>query len=105
MSKTCKGRVIGHVYKDGSIRPTSDGDEMYMRAYRNRLDGFLGFQCWCGNDSRLSPQEAEVPGMSTASPSKSDLERVWGNVAKKPSNYPTADGRQEVDGFRLEEVS
>ena len=106
MSSSCKGRIIGNIYSDGKIAPTVDSKDglMYMRAYRQRLDGFLGFQCWCGNDSRLCKAEIGVSGIENNAPQKSDLEQVFNRLQNKPVYYPEKDGRQDIDNFRIENI-
>lgn len=100
----CKGRVIAYVLDNGQVSPVTGKDgETYLRAWRSRLDGHLGFECWCGNDSRLSAQEKGHIGANA--PSKTDLERVWENVSKKPSNYPVIKGEQNIDGFVIKEIA
>lgn len=102
-SDTCKGRVIGHVMDNNTVQPVTVKGKTYMRAWRNRLDGHLGFECWCGADTRLSAQEKGHIGANV--PSKSDLEKVWENVTKKPSNYPVIKGEQNIDGFVIKEIA
>lgn len=103
-SKKCKGRVIGHVLDNGNVTAITDKDgQTYLRAWRNRLDGFLGFECWCGNDSRLAPQEKGHIGANA--PTKSDLQKVWEKVNGKPSDYKTVKGEQNIDGFVIKEIA
>lgn len=98
----CKGRLIGNIYKDGAFRAVSDEDgKMYCRASRHRLDGNWGFECWCGNDSRLSKHEKGVPGLENNSVQKEDIELVFKKLETDPANYPLIDGAQEVDGFTI----
>lgn len=105
-SDTCKGRLMGHLYQNGKFRGVVDEEgKMWCRASRYRLDGFLGFQCWCGNDSRLAPQEVGNKGIKQGNASKSDLESVWERVSHKPSNYPINGKNQEIDGFLIVEVT
>ena len=94
--------VIGHIYTNGRAVPVPDDDgRMWMRSYRDRLDGNRGFKCWCGNDSIKAKEEQGVIGPSV--PTKDDLETVFGRVQDKPS-YPVRNGTQLVDGFRIERV-
>lgn len=103
MSDTCKGRAIGSVLDNNRVNSITDDDgKTYLRAWRHRLDGFMGFECWCGNDSRLSAQEKGHIGANA--PTKSDLEKVWEKVTNKPSQYPVIKGKQTVDGFEIREV-
>lgn len=105
MSSKCKGRIIGEVYTNGKINPTIQKDGlMYLRATRQRLDGFLGFQCWCGNDSRLCLAEKGVQGIEQNAITKTDLEEVWSRLQKKPVDYPIIAGKQSVDNFLIEQL-
>jgi len=106
MSKSCNGRIVANVYASGKIEPVFDEEDgkMYLRASRNRLDGYLGFQCWCGNDSRLCDAEIGVSGIENNAPQKSDLETVWNRLQKRPVNYPERDGKQDIDNFRIETI-
>lgn len=103
MSKTCKGRIIGSITDNNRVNSITEEDgKTYLRAWRHRLDGFMGFECWCGNDSRLSAQEKGHIGADA--PSKSDLEKVWEKVSNKPSQYPVLKGKQVIDGFEIKEI-
>lgn len=99
------GRVIAEVYKDGRIEPKLDGKgKMWLLATRNRLDGYLGFQCLCGNDSRLSEQEKGVKGIELNRVTKKDIEKVLGRVSSKPSEYIMENGEQNIDNFIIKKL-
>lgn len=103
LSEECKGRLIGYVYRDGSIKlcePDKEG-KYWLRAHRHRLDGYVGFECWCGNDSRLAKQEVGHVGISV---SKEAMESVAQAVDAEPSHYPIVNGEQIIDGFLLEDI-
>ena len=104
MSKECDGRIIAHIYMNGDIRPTHSDGVMFMRASRNRLDGQIGFQCWCGNDSRLCEAEIGVEGIESGAVQKSDIETVWSRLQGKPAVYPEVAGAKLVDGFSIEDI-
>jgi len=96
----CKGRHIGNIYKNGQFKATIDEEEkMFCRSSRKRLDGFWGFECWCGNDSRLSNHEKGVKGIEQNSIMKEDIEKVLNRIKEYPSTYPIVKSEQEVDGF------
>lgn len=98
-----KSSLIGHIYTDGRIIATTDDNgKMWMRASRRRLDGELGFQCWCGNDTRLAEAEAGV--ISKHTPTKKDLETVASRLKERTPNYPEQAGKKNVDGFSIERV-
>jgi hypothetical protein len=100
MSEKCKGRLIAMILDTGAVSAISnDKGEAFLRASRHRLDGHMGFECWCGNDSRLAKQEKGHIG--AVAPSKTALEKVWQNVQNKPSEYPVVNGKQLIDGFEI----
>lgn len=105
MSDSCKGDVIGTVDQNGVITPTVIKGRMRMRAYRKRLDGGLGFQCWCGNDSRLSPEEMGVKGIEMNAVTKADLAEVWDRLGGKLKKFVSKNGKTNIDGFMIEEIA
>lgn len=101
----CKGRLIGRVYDNGRVEPVvSEDGNMYLRATRQRLDGVIGCECWCGQDSRISAQEAGHIDYSGGAPSKEGLESIFKNVQKNPTAVEIKNGRTEIDGFAFEEI-
>lgn len=85
---------------------------------RKRFDGSWGFECMCGNDSRIAaseegvlrrarPSVAELQkamriGQITANaPSKGDMAKIAKNNSIKPTKVKETDEYIEVDGFRL----
>lgn len=102
-SSKCKGRTIAHILDNGRVNAVADKGKTYMRAYRHRLDGFMGFECWCGNDSRIAIQEKGHIG--AFAPDKTALQKVWEKVNGKPSDYAVINGVQEIDGFTLRGVN
>lgn len=103
-SDECKGRIVAYIHDNGKIEPTTDKGVMWLLAYRHRLDGYLGFQCACGNDSRLSDQEKGIDGIENNSVTKKDIEQVWENLNLKPISYPNKNRKQLIDNFLLEEI-
>lgn len=104
LSDKCDGRVIAHIYDDGRITATIDSGRMYLAASRKRLDGYIGFQCLCGNDSRLAEHEMGVEGIEMNAITKDDVEKVWDKLQSQPANYPIIKGKQIVDNFLIEEI-
>lgn len=112
MSPQCNGRIIAYIYTNGKVEmtlyPDNDGGEIgFLFASRDRLDGFKGFECRCGNDSRLSKQEAghlQYQGNPVMSISKQKIEDIGRAIQDSPSEYPIVDGCQEIDGFVVEKV-
>lgn len=104
-SKKCKGAIIGTIDQNGNITPTFVNGKMHMRSHRKRLDGGLGFQCWCGNDSRLATEEKGVRGIEQNAVTKDDLAQVWSNLGGKLKEYAIKNGKQDIDGFIIEEAN
>lgn len=104
LSKSCKGRIVGFIEENGIVRTLPSEGKIWLRASRHRLDGFMGFQCWCGNDSRLAAQEKGNVGIEMNTVTKEDLAEVFDKVTKFPSNYVTINGQQIVDNFCIEDV-
>lgn len=105
MSKECKGRIVAYIYNNGDIRgATNEIGEMHLRAIRHRLDGYLGFECWCGNDSRLCKEEKGVAGIENNTIQASDIELVAERIFKTNPQYPIRDKKQLIDNFLIEEL-
>lgn len=113
MSKQCKGRIIAQIYRNGKVEatlfPDTQGNEvMFLFASRDRLDGFKGFECRCGNDSRLAKQEQghiqHQKHQRQTGISKQKLIEIGEEIEKNPSEYPKVNGSQEIDGFVIEDV-
>lgn len=103
--KGCNGRLIGQVYDNGRVEPVvAEDGNMYLRATRKRLDGVIGCECWCGQDSRISAQESGHIDYSGNAPSKEGLESIFKNVQKNPTVVEIKNGRTEIDGFAFEEL-
>lgn len=101
-----KGQLIGEVYADGTVRTVPDDNGLHwLRSSRKRLDGFLGFECHCSNDSRRSEQEKPDLGDSGHEPTREGLERIYNRIQAKPSTYQKRAGKQKIDGFTVEELA
>lgn len=97
---------IANQYKNGRFEilysPNELGEDVaWLRAWRQRLDGFTGFECWCGNDSRIASQEQ---GIVTDTVSKEGIEQIAQIMSVNPASYPVVNGEQEIDGFLLKDV-
>lgn len=103
MSKSCKGRLIGYIYDNNTVQPVAEKGKMYMRSWRHRFDGNYGFECWCGNDSRVADSErgTGVEHDVTFDPKK-DLPVIAERLTKKPAKYIIENGKQNVDNFLIE---
>ena len=112
--KGCNGRQIGVIYDAGRdnsgnivTRAESIADEddnHWLRSTRMRLDGAMGVECWCGNDSRISAQEAGDLKFDGQPPSKEGLESIFKRIQKNPTIVEIKNGRTVVDGFAFEEI-
>lgn len=101
----CKGRHIGVIYDNGRAEPVrADDGNYYLRSTRQRLDGAVGCECWCGNDSRISQQEAGDLRFDGQPPSKQGLESIFKRIQKNPTVVEIKNGRAVVDGFAFEEL-
>lgn len=101
----CKGRHIGVIYDNGRAEPVrADDGNYYLRSTRQRLDGVVGCECWCGQDSRIAVQEAGELRFDGQPPSKQGLETIFKNIQKNPTVVEIKNGRTEIDGFAFEEV-
>lgn len=70
---------------------------------RQRLDKTWGFQCVCGNDSRLAM--AEVGIIASAPPTMDELLKLKALFKAKPTKFER-DGKKIVcDGFIMEPVA
>jgi len=107
LSKSCAGKVIAYIYNDGQIEEQTTFNKQGklvsgLLGSRPRLDGQMGFQCACMNDSRLA--EAEDGIITELVPTKEDLDRVYQNLQKKPAKYIGKGGTIEVDNFIIEKL-
>jgi hypothetical protein len=126
-SATCKGRVIAHISADENgelgvahevlpLEPTQAQIRKFekeghtpptyvsgLEGDRVRLDGSRGFRCYCGNNSIL--HKHEVGHVRANSPTKRDLEQVFGKMHSQPIKYKEVNGKMDVDGFTIERIS
>lgn len=101
----CNGRLIGRIYDNGRVEPVREIDgNMYLRSTRKRLDGAIGCECWCGQDSRISAQEAGDLDCKGSAPTKEGLEKIFERIQKNPTVAEIKNGRTEIDGFAFEEL-
>lgn len=101
----CKGRVIAQILTDGQVIPVNQPDgRMFLRSSRRRTDGEIGFECWCGNDTRIAPNEDGILKADGSQPSKEDLLNMAAKLKQNPPKYATINGERDVDGFILRKV-
>lgn len=99
------GRVIAHIMSDGQVIATKDENGfMWLRASRRRTDGELGFECWCGQDTRIAPNEDGIIKADGSQPSRDDLLELATKLEQNPPKYATINGERDVDGFILRKV-
>ena len=111
----CKGNVIAYLYIDGTdsrgrikyhVEPAIAPDRsMKLRSSRVRLDGQIGFECWCGQDSRIAKHEAGILSPIWIPPTRDDLVKIATRLRDDKPYYPEINGVKEVDGFQFERVS
>lgn len=113
MSATCKGRVIAYIDESGKVdeaQPEVSPEGAYglyssgLEGSRQRLDGQMGFRCYCGNNSILCEEEKGV--ITPARPSQDDLQKIAQRLSlrKNPLMYTPKKGKTNIDGFVIEEV-
>lgn len=113
LSDRCKGRVIAFMDDSGKVdeaEPKIDAKGKYglyssgLEGTRLRLDGHLGFRCYCGNTSILCQEEKGI--ITPARPSQDDLLKVAQRLGLRKNKvmYTPKDGKLEIDGFVIEEV-
>jgi len=109
----CKGRVIAYIDDQGRVdetEPVLNDNENFTGQYKSglegsrmRIDGQMGFRCYCGNSSVLCEEEKGV--ISPARPSAADIEKVLTRLSKRTDNlYAPKNGKTEIDGFVIEEL-
>lgn len=102
MSATCKGRLLGYINANGKVTAAvNNKGEMYLRSSRQRLDGYMGFECWCGNDSRLAEQEKGIVGQFI---DKNILKKVAEKLERKPAKYTKTGKKLLIDNFLIEDI-
>lgn len=118
LSKICKGRVIATIDDNGKVDETEPvlnktlakkGAPSVMGLYssglegsRVRLDGQMGFRCYCGNNSILCEEEKGI--ITPARPSGEDLQKIANRLRRRTITYTPKNGKTEIDGFVIEEV-
>lgn len=100
-SKTCKGRLIGYLDDKGNPVETDD-DKLGIMGVRPRMDGYLGFQCICGNDSRVCKAEKGI--IKVTKPTKNDIEKVFKNLESMKTEAIEKEKSITVDGFTIKEL-
>ena len=113
MSNRCKGHIIAYIDDNGKVdetQPVLDAKGKYglyksgLEGSRIRLDGQLGFRCYCGNSSILCEEEQGI--ITPARPSQEDLQNIAARLSlrRNPLMYAPKNGKAKIDGFVIEEV-
>lgn len=107
----CNGRVIANVSADGRVTETAPREDTTgaygryssgLEGSRLRLDGTLGFRCYCGNNSILLEEEK---GVITASPpSEQDLTTIALRLSKRTNIIVPDHIKAQKEGFMVEDV-
>lgn len=110
--KGCKGRTIAYIDESGKVQeaePEKSPEGAYglyssgLEGSRIRLDGQLGFRCYCGNNSILCKEEKGI--ITPARPSTEDMQTIANRLSKRKVNlYVPEDGKTNIDGFTIVEV-
>jgi hypothetical protein len=76
--------------------------ESGLEGSRQRLDGHLGFRCYCGNSSILADEEKGL--ISVSPPTKEALYEVAERLSKRDNVVLPDLGSVTIDGFTKESV-
>lgn len=106
----CKGRTIAYIGKNGKVTETEplagDGPNgIYisgLEGSRMRLDGTLGFRCYCGQNSILLEEEQGI--ITNLLPSESDLNEIALRLSKRTNIIIPAHIKAQKEGFEVVDV-
>jgi len=111
LSDNCKGRIIAYIGKNGKVTEAEpiageDGPNgIYtsgLEGSRIRLDGTLGFRCYCGQNSILLEEEQGV--ITNRLPSESDLNTIALRLSKRTNIIIPEHVKAKKEGFAVVEV-
>lgn len=101
----CK-KNVGEFHVDDRGKVVFDSEDGIL-AVRKRMDGNWGFQCMCGNDSRIAQQEKGLIGKekryASKRPSIEIVNIVLDKVRKNPTRLKKSKGMIEIDNFKHSE--
>ena len=109
--KGCKGRVIAHITASGKVIETAPVPDrngpngIYssgLEGSRIRLDGTLGFRCYCGQNSILLEEEQGV--ITGVPPSEADLNTIALRLSKRTNIIVPAHVKAQKEGFAVVDV-
>lgn len=95
----CKKDIAEVTLNMGMVRYHKENG---ILACRLRHDGKWGFQCMCGNDSRLAKAEKGI--INSGPPTKEDLAKVEANLKAKPTVEIKTELGIICDGFIMKEA-
>lgn len=107
----CKGRTIAYIGKNGKVteaEPVSSEDgpngiySSGLEGSRIRLDGTLGFRCYCGQNSILLEEEQGI--ITNRLPSESDLNTIALRLSKRTNIIIPAHIKAQKEGFEVVDV-
>lgn len=109
--KGCKGRIIANISSSGKVTETTPVEDVNGRygkyssgleGHRVRLDGTLGFRCYCGNNSILLEEEKGI--ITAVPPSEQDLQTIALRLSKRTNIILPAHVRDQKEGFAVEDI-
>lgn len=105
----CKNRFVGYIQTvndETKFEPVvNEAGEMHVRSWRPRMDGQMGFLCWCGNDTRISKHEEGEFDYKGNIPNKAGFNRIFERLQLNPPNYAEKNGIKNIDGFLVEAIA
>lgn len=113
-SKTCKGKLIFHIYQQGDQEVPEEQVPFteYELRVRKRFDNEWGFKCGkCNNDSIMCEEEkgilptSPIQNHPSLTPTVDDLNKIGERLKKRTKVYEEKDGKKNVDGFLLERMT
>lgn len=111
LSEHCNGRPIATIDVNGKVtemQPEESADGAYglyssgLEGSRIRLDGTLGFRCYCGNSSILLEEEQGV--ITNRPPSEQDLNTIALRLSKRTKIIIPEHIKAKKEGFSVQEV-
>lgn len=107
----CKGRTIAYIGRNGKVTETepvagnAGPNGIYtsgLEGSRMRLDGTLGFRCYCGQNSILLEEEQGI--ITNLLPSESDLNEIALRLSKRTNIIIPAHIKAQKEGFEVVDV-
>lgn len=97
-------QMLKHTHHEGlTIIPIGDS----LLASRKRPDGYMGYECRCGNDSRVGPGEKRAVGKGFRDPMPHEEERIKAQIqlsSAQPEVLTDDKGCVHVDKFKISKM-